>query len=283
MIGDIQNYDVKQVLPLAVRGATYTGPDFDMSHYLGHAKAILAAEAQGSGITLNVKFQASDPAALGGNYNETGDAAAQTDKALNKVTSGKTKIAVQFTQSGARSIKRVALRLKKTDTIASDKLLTLTIETDSSGAPSGTALGTATILANSVGAKYDWYDFVFTAPVDVANSTVYHLVLTSNYTASDTNYISWQGLTVASGGNAEDFTPSWTDITTLNLLYRIFQYNFADIPGAAFTEVGNAAAFEAIHFPVADAKRIVRAVATVAGGTATGNSSCVMLAHKRFA
>ena len=279
MIGDIQNYDVKQVLPLAVRGATYTGPDFDMSHYLGHAKAILAAEAQGSGITLNVKFQASDPAALGGSYNEKGD----TDKALNKVTSGKTKIAVQFTQSGARSIKRVALRLKKTDTIASDKLLTLTIETDSSGAPSGTALGTATILANSVGAKYDWYDFVFTAPVDVANSTVYHLVLTSNYTASDTNYISWQGLTVASGGNAEDFTPSWTDITTLNLLYRIFQYNFADIPGAAFTEVGNAAAFEAIHFPVADAKRIVRAVATVAGGTATGNSSCVMLAHKRFA
>ncbi|MDI9554491.1 MAG: hypothetical protein QM256_01750 [Pseudomonadota bacterium] len=278
MIGDIQNYDVKQVLPLAVRGATYGGPDFDMSHYLGPAKAILAAEAQGSDVTLNVKFQASDPAALGGSYNETGD----TDKALNKETSGKTKIAVQFTQSGARSIKRVALRLKKTGTIASDKLLTLTIETDSSGAPSGTALGTATILANSVGATYDWYDFVFTAPVDVANSTVYHLVLTSNYTASDTNYISWQGLTVASGGNAEDYT-TWTDITTLNLLYRIFQYNFADIPGAAFTEVGNAAAFEAIHFPVADAKRIVRAVATVAGGTATGNSSCVMLAHKRFA
>ncbi len=278
MIGDIQNYDVKQVLPLAVRGATYGGPDFDMSHYLGPAKAILAAEAQGSDITLNVKFQASDPAALGGSYNETGD----TDKALNKDTSGKTKIAVQFTQSGARSIKRVALRLKKTGTIASDKLLTLTIETDSSGAPSGTALGTATILANSVGATYDWYDFVFTAPVDVANSTVYHLVLTSNYTASDTNYISWQGLTVASGGNAEDYTP-WKDITTLNLLYRVFQYSFADISGAAFTEVGNAAAFEAIHFPVADAKRIVRAVATVAGGTATGNSSCVMLAHKRFA
>ena len=277
MIGDIQNYDVKQVLPLAVRGATYGGPDFDMSHYLGPAKAILAAEAQGSDITLNVKFQASDPAALGGSYNETGD----TDKALNKETSGKTKIAVQFTQSGARSIKRVALRLKKTGTIASDKLLTLTIEKDSSGAPSGTALGTATILANSVGAAYDWYDFVFTAPVDVADSTVYHLVLTSNY-MSDTNYISWQGLTVDSGGNAEDYTP-WTDITTLNLLYRIFQYNFADIPGAAFTEVGNAAAFEAIHFPVADAKRIVRAVATVAGGTATGNSSCVMLAHKRFA
>ena len=278
MIGDIQNYDVKQVLPLAVRGATYGGPDFDMSHYLGPAKAILAAEAQGSGVTLNVKFQASDPAALGGSYNETGD----TDKALNKETSGKTKIAVQFTQSGARSIKRVALRLKKTGTIASDKLLTLTIETDSSGAPSGTALGTATILANSVGATYDWYDFVFTAPVDVANSTVYHLVLTSNYTASDTNYISWQGLTVASGGNAEDYT-TWTDITTLNLLYRIFQYSFADISGAAFTEVGNAAAFEAIHFAVGDAKRIVRAVATVAGGTATGNSSCVMLARKRFA
>lgn len=278
MIGDIQNYDVKQVLPLAVRGATYGGPDFDMSHYLGPAKAILAAEAQGSGVTLNVKFQASDPAALGGSYNETGD----TDKALNKETSGKTKIAVQFTQSGARSIKRVALRLKKTGTIASDKLLTLTIETDSSGAPSGTALGTATILANSVGATYDWYDFVFTAPVDVANSTVYHLVLTSNYTKSDTNYISWRGLTVASGGNAEDYTP-WADIDTLSLLYRVFQYSFADISGAAFTEVGNAAAFEAIHFPVADAKRIVRAVATVAGGTATGNSSCVMLAHKRFA
>lgn len=278
MIGDIQNYDVKQVLPLAVRGATYGGPDFDMSHYLGPAKAILAAEAQGSGVTLNVKFQASDPAALGGSYNETGD----TDKALNKETSGKTKIAVQFTQSGARSVKRVALKLKKTGTIASDKLLTLTIETDSSGAPSGTALGTATILANSVGATYDWYDFIFSAPVDVANSTVYHLVLTSNYTASDSNYISWQGLTVASGGNAEDYS-TWADISTLSLLYRVFQYSFADIAGAAFTKVGNAAACEEIHFAVGDAKRIVRAVATVAGGTATGNSSCVMLARKRFA
>lgn len=279
MIGDIQNYDVKQVLPLAVRGATYKGPEFDMSHYLGHAKAILDAEAQGSGITLNVKFQASDPAALGSNYNETGD----TDKPLNKVTSGKTKVAVQFTQSGARSVKRVALKLKKAGTIASDKILTLTIETDNAGAPSGTALGTATILANGVGsAAYDWYDFTFTAPVDLANSTVYHLVLTSNYTASDTNYINWHGVTVGSGGNAEDFT-AWADIATLSLLYRVFQYNFADVSGAAFTEVGNAAAFEAIHFAVGDAKRIVRAVATVAGGTATGNSSCVMLARKRFA
>jgi len=111
---------------------------------------------------------------------------------------------------------------------------------------------------------------------------VYHLVLTSNYTASDTNYINWHGVTVGSGGNAEDFT-AWADIATLSLLYRVFQYNFADVSGAAFTEVGNAAAFEAIHFAVGDAKRIVRAVATVAGGTATGNSSCVMLARKRFA
>lgn len=269
MIPEVGGFTVLSILANAVRASTVYSADFDMIDYEGQALAILDAAAQGSGKTANIKFQNSPALAQGQYYTTTGD----TDKKLNVATSGKTKVSVSFTQSGARQVKKIYLMLKQAGTIAADKVLTLTIEGDSTGDPDGSAIGTAgTVLAASVGSSYGWVEFTFSIPVDLADATAYHLVLTSNYTASDSNYISWQGLTVGSGGNAEDYGGSWADVATLNLLHNVMQYNFADITGAAFTEVGNAASAQSKVIKI-NGNRFLRAKDTVAGGSATGATS----------
>lgn len=278
MIPEVGGFTVLSILPNAVRASTVYSADFDMIDYEGQALAILDAAAQGSGKTANIKFQNSPALVQGQYYTTTGD----TDKKLNVATSGKTKLAVAFTQTGARQVKKIYLMLKQAGTIAADKVLTLTIEGDSTGDPDGSAIGTAgTVLAASVGSSYGWVEFTFSIPVDLADATAYHLVLTSNYSASDTNYIAWQGLTVGSGGNAEDYAPSsWGDVATLNLLHNVMQYNFADISGAAFTEVGNAASAQSKVIKIIG-NRFLRAKDTVAGGSATGGTSVALVVRPK--
>lgn len=274
MIPEMSNFAVRGILPNAVRSATAIGADFDVSSAVGQGLCILDAGAQGSGITLNVKLQESAAAVLGAAYQVAGDA----DSPLNKSTSGKTKIAASFTQSGAKSVKSVTLQLKKAGTIAADKVLTLTIEADSSG-PSGTPLATAaTVLANSIGSAYESVTFTFSTPVDLADATKYWIVLTSNYTASDTNFINWSQKGLASGGNAATYAPSaWTADATNSLLFYAYQYSFSDVASGALAEVGNAAALKTLAVNLDAVKGVVRGVATVAGGTATGDSSLVLV------
>lgn len=71
--------------------------------------------------------------------------------------------------------------------------LTVTIETDTAGAPSGTPVtnGTATTkLAFNVPFKSaEWEIFKFASNVSLTSGTTYWLVITGSYTASATNYI----------------------------------------------------------------------------------------------
>ena len=268
--------DLVGLIPADVRAATYTTADFDISAYIRQGKLILDAEAQGSGITNTVKVQHSPAAAVGAASSAAGDA----DLPLNKSTGGKTKLAVKFTQTGARQIKHIDVVLKKNGTIASDKTLTLSLQSDSSG-PDGTDLGVAgTVLANSIGASYETVRFTFATPVPVADSTVYWVVITSNYTASDTNYIDWHVTTVVSGGTVSTYAPSsWTAVTTQSAMFTSYQYNFADVPGGAFTAVGNAASLQDLGIDLDSLGPALRAVATVAGGSSTGAYSLVLVAQ----
>jgi hypothetical protein len=277
MIPIVGNFDVKPIFANAVRAATVYGPDLDVIDYINPGLGILDAIAQGSGITSDIKLQISPDLALGSSYVTEG----ATDKALNLSTSGKTKIGVQFTQSGVRQIKTIALRLKRVGAITAGKILTLTLNANSTGDP-GTVLGTAaTVLCSSIGTSYEWVTFTFATPVDLADSTVYHIVLTSDYDASDTLYIAWNALTVASGGNCEDYAPSsWADVATLNLMFYAMQYNFADITGGAFTQVVNAASLQSKVINI-NAGRFIRAKNTVAGGSATGATSVNLVMRKK--
>jgi hypothetical protein len=265
------------LLPADVQAATRTTNDFDISKYVGVGKLVLDAEAQGSGVTNTVKIQASDLAA-GAAYSS----AAGADLDLLKSTGSKTKLGVKFTQSGARQIKSVTLLLKKTGTIASDKVLTVTIQGHSSTVPDGTPIGTAgTVLANTIDTAYQPVKFTFDTPVTVADSTVYWICIEGNYSASDSNFISWSTETVVSGGTAATYAPSsWTALTTSKPQFTSQQYNFTDVTGGAFSAVGNTAETATLALNLDAVGSGIRAVSTVAGGSSTGALSLILLASE---
>lgn len=72
--------------------------------------------------------------------------------------------------------------------------MTLRIETDNAGDPSGTlvdANATITVAESSLTTSYQLVDFNFPASFSLTGSTQYHLVLSTSRTASATNYVSW--------------------------------------------------------------------------------------------
>lgn len=266
------------LLPADVRAATVKGADIDVVELAGLAMAILDAEAQGSGITLNAKLQSSPALARGLEVLTVGT----NNIPLRHGAADNVKLAAAFTQDGAGQIKRVALMLRRAGTIAAGKVVSVTIEADDSGAPSGTPLATAgNVAADTMSTDYGFVVFEFATPVDLADATVYHIVLQGDYTASATNQVQWRAATVASGGNSEVYDSAWAAVDTNDLELYTDQYVFADIADAAFAEVGNAASFQELFFNVDQVGGVVRAVGTVAGGSATGASAVILLGNKQ--
>lgn len=136
------------------------------------------------------------------------------------------KIAQKITVGGSNIVtNRVALYLKRYGTSSpatsgwdyrTADTLTVTIETDSAGAPSGTPItnGTSnTRLAYDVNPNGGWYYFDFASNAAPVASTGYWIVLTASYTASSTNYIGWEVNTsgaYAGGDSATYNGTTWT-------------------------------------------------------------------------
>ena len=126
-------------------------------------------------------------------------------------------LSASFTPAATEHIKELWLLLKKVGTITSGKVLSVSIQANSAGNPDGTAIGTsANVETDSVLDSAVWVCFSFTDHVQVVKSTVYHAVLTGDYTVSAANYIAWISDTVASGGNQEIKDASWADVATEN-------------------------------------------------------------------
>lgn len=259
-----------------VRADTYTSNDVDVRQYKGQGMVVLDAEAQGGGVTNDVVVQHSN-LATGESVTFSGDAALD----LNLATDGTTSLSAVFTVgSSTIQIKHVDLQLKKTGTIATDKVLTLTLHSNVTSTPSGTVLATAsTYTANNVSStNYQPVRFSLTTPYQLSPSTNYWVTLTTTYAASDTNYISWHVATVASGGTVASYaTPTTTAVTTQRALFKTQKYEFANI--VTFTQVGNAASFQSKSIDLDYAGTHLRTVGTV-GGSSTGAYSVILVAPK---
>jgi hypothetical protein len=181
-----------------------------------------------SGAVTSIKAQHSESIAAGYSQVTVGT----TYNELRVSASSNVKLAATRTTVTASSVKHVFLQLKKQGTLATGKKLTLTIEADNSGAPTGTALGTAgTVdIDTEVSTASDWVQFTFANPVDLAAATKYHFVLAGDYTASGDNNVCWRSATVASDGNstANDGS-SWTATATEDFELFTRDYVFADI------------------------------------------------------
>ncbi len=106
--------------------------------------------------------------------------------------------------------------------------LTLTIETDSAGAPSGTPVtnGTSsTVLASSVPyLSAEWVSFSFASNVSLTSGTTYWVVLKGSYTASTTNYIEVSLDTTdgyAGGDSATWDGTTWTTATGSDYVFTV--------------------------------------------------------------
>jgi len=218
--------------------ATGGGVDVDASGLTGEARlSLLALNTAGTNPTLAVKLQGSAPWAVGAVYTTTGT----NDIVLRNNTNDNIRLAAKWTQSGARQIKRVGLMLKKNGTITSGKIVTLELQTNSTADPSGTAVGASvSVQTDAIGTAYDWVVFEFPKPIDVADSTVYWLVLTGDYDVSSTNNITWRTTTVASGGNANVYDSAWSAVATNSREFYLHEYNFADVSGATYSTLSTA-------------------------------------------
>jgi hypothetical protein len=251
--------------------ATGGSADLDVSAYTGKIRAHLTSlNTAGTSPTLACKLQGSSAPARGLEYTTVGATATE----LREGASTNIELALSFTQSGARSIKRVALYLDKQGTLAAGKLLTLKIETDSTGNPSGTAVTNGTSntvdIDTAVGTTAGWVVFTFAKPVDLADATVYHFVLSGDYTASGTNNVRLYSKTVASGGTLNPSTDGTTFAgvtTTEAVMVYVDQYTFADITGGGFTSLSTAgtASIQTVELNADSLPQFVRLYSTIGG------------------
>jgi hypothetical protein len=230
--------------------------------YRGAGKVILTAKSDaGSSPTLDVKLQNAAerlriPEALGAGDDALAHRTA-TDVAI--------RLGAAFTLATGTTIAAVYLPLKKNGTVSSGTL-TLALQADTAGEPSGTDLVTATSAAADVSSDGSNVEFRFAVPRDLAAGD-YWLVLTSNVTLHAANNIEWRSTSVESGGNAAQFDEAWGAAATHNLEHWCESYQFADITGGAYTTATTTASLQTIELNM-DALGYIRPHVTI-GGTST--------------
>ena len=144
-------------------------------------------------------------------------------------TSAATKLAQAFVPDAndipsGRWVGSVRLFLRVIGTISPVRTLTMKIETNSSGAPSGTQVtnASATLLTSSVTGGYAYFSFAFTNPVFLTGDTTYHLVLSISGSADSTNYIAWgkDNSTQYGNGAAAKYSGSaWSTIASAAMIF----------------------------------------------------------------
>ncbi len=219
----------------------------------------------GTNPTYAAKLQTSGPAVRGNQFISVG----ATSNKLKAGASTTVQLGAQFTQTGSKSISTISVMLDKIGTITAGKLVTVGIYTDSGGDPT-TLLGSATIDIDSlVSTTYGYVTVTFASPIDLTDATVYHIVLSADYTASATNCVQWRSLTVASGGNFESYNATiWADTATESLEFYTQVRTYVDVVGGGFTGATSVASRQTINLPASSISEHVRLYGTI-GGTSS--------------
>ena len=252
------------IASLAKLSATANLGDFDMGEISGFADFELTAKNDaGTDPTLDVKLQHSDPLARG--YSQL--SAGETETKLKTGAATNVKVAATFTQVAAASIKKVSLKLKKIGTLAAGKKVTVEIFSDNAGAPNASLGSTTLDIDTEIGTAFATITATFATPVDVSASTVYHVVLSADYTASSTNCVVVRSFTVASGGTLRTFngTDTWTATATEAVEASIEQYVFSDVVSGAFAQATANGSRQTKTFWAEDLKRFIRPSVTIGG------------------
>ncbi len=128
---------------------------------------------------------------------------------------GDDKLAQSFEVTGTQTVASADLWLKKVGSPAGT--MTLRIETDNSGEPSGTLADanlTTTLAESGLGTSYADATFTFSTPASISGSTTYWLVLSTDRAASLANHVIWGADSsegYADGKMQSEISSTWSD------------------------------------------------------------------------
>ncbi len=127
----------------------------------------------------------------------------------------KDKLAQGIQISNNATISKIRLWLKKTGSPTGN--LTVKLQTDSGGNPSGTTVSngtSATVAASSLSTSYGWIEFTFSTHPALSGGVQYHIVLETADSASNSNYVVWgadsSSPSYASGVMKYESSSTWT-------------------------------------------------------------------------
>lgn len=142
----------------------------------------------------------------------------------------RTKISQGFKCNTSSTVTKIRLWLKKTGTPAATDTVTLEIQTDSSGVPSGTAVtnGTATAvdISDSLTTSYAWITFTFATNPSLTAGTQYHLVLSGAFTIDSSNCVYWGAdnydVIYGDGSMSVNDGTTWTTETNYDACFEVY-------------------------------------------------------------
>lgn len=133
---------------------------------------------------------------------------------VSTYTDGATKLAQSFTIASTTTVDTVKLWLKKVASPAGT--MTLRIETDSAGSPSGTlvdAAATVNVAESGLSTSYGWIAFDFATNFSLTGSTTYWIVLSTSRSTDEFNYVQWGADNSSpsySNGQMKTYSGSWS-------------------------------------------------------------------------
>lgn len=152
-----------------------------------------------------------------------------TDYALRD-TATNTQISQGFKCATSSTVVKVRLWLKKVGTPAGTDTVTLTIQTDDGGVPSGSAVtngtSTAVDISDNLTTSYAWVTFTFSTAPSLTAGTQYHLVLSGAFTISSSNYVTWgvdnYDIIYPNGSMSVYDATTWTSQSLYNACFEVY-------------------------------------------------------------
>ena len=146
-----------------------------------------------------------------------------------------TQISQGFKPNTSSTVTKIRLWLKKTGTPAGTDTLTLVIQTNSSGVPSGSAVTNGTSntvdISDTLTTSYAWVEFTFTTNPSLTAGTQYHLVLQGAFTISTSNYVQWGAdnydIVYANGSMSYYDDTTWITDSLYNACFEVYITNGA--------------------------------------------------------
>jgi len=146
-----------------------------------------------------------------------------------------TQISQGFKPNTSSTVTKIRLWLKKTGTPAGTDTLTLVIQTDSSGVPSGSAVTNGTSntvdISDTLTTSYAWVEFTFATNPSLTAGTQYHLVLQGAFTISASNYVQWGAdnydIIYANGSMSYYDDTTWVADSLYNACFEVYITNGA--------------------------------------------------------